>query len=209
MMNYRGEARACLQRAKVELSRPDDAGLRYAALELRGAMEALTYDRALSYMDDLSPKDRKQWRPEALMKSLCEIDPNADRAYILSVGVEPAPGERPDVIHSLGRETVFNLAAIDTCYQRISGYLHTPKPTDREPHNFATLRKDCAEVLLLVEQALASPISNMRLVKRASIVCECGENLRRHIPQGQNEVRAKCPKCTRQYVFTQADGVVR
>jgi hypothetical protein len=209
MMNYRGEARACLQRAKVELSRPDDAGLRYAALELRGAIEALTYDRALSYLVDLSSKDRKQWRPEELMKSLCEVDQNADRSYTLSVGVEPAPGERPHVMHSLGRETAFNLAEIRTHYQSISGYLHTQKPIDQESQSFETLREHCAKVSLLVEQALGSPISNMRLARRVPIACDCGETFRRHIPQGQSEVRAKCPKCTRQYVFTQADDVVR
>src|SRR5437867_1615135 len=45
--NFRHLARQSLARAKTELATNDAQRLRYAALELREAMEALTYDRAL------------------------------------------------------------------------------------------------------------------------------------------------------------------
>ncbi len=44
-MDYRSEAMAALTRGKVQLESEDLAGLRYAALELRFAMEALVPQR--------------------------------------------------------------------------------------------------------------------------------------------------------------------
>jgi hypothetical protein len=45
--DFRQRAREALRRAKNELSSTDPERMRYAALELRFAMEAVTYDRAL------------------------------------------------------------------------------------------------------------------------------------------------------------------
>lgn len=43
MSDYREEARQQLARARAELASGDDERLKYAALELREAMESLTY----------------------------------------------------------------------------------------------------------------------------------------------------------------------
>ena len=40
-INYRAEAGKCLQRAKLELGKHDDARIKYAALEIRMALEVL------------------------------------------------------------------------------------------------------------------------------------------------------------------------
>ena len=45
MTDYRNDARRELASAKDELGSADDERLKYAALELRIAMESLTYDR--------------------------------------------------------------------------------------------------------------------------------------------------------------------
>jgi hypothetical protein len=51
--DFRHMARQSLARAKAELAANDSSRFRYAALELRDAMEALTYDRALAFQDDI------------------------------------------------------------------------------------------------------------------------------------------------------------
>ena len=48
MLNYRNLARTHLKSAEDELGTNSQQRLKYAALELRMAMEALTYDRALA-----------------------------------------------------------------------------------------------------------------------------------------------------------------
>jgi len=60
-MNYRNDARNSLKRAKAELTQADDERLKYAALELRMTMEALTYDRALAYKDELAFMMRERY----------------------------------------------------------------------------------------------------------------------------------------------------
>jgi len=48
-INFRQKARESLLRAKSELNSQDIMRVYYAALELRMAIEALTYDRAQAY----------------------------------------------------------------------------------------------------------------------------------------------------------------
>lgn len=48
-MDYRNDARKYLKRCEEELMTGENERLKYAVLELRMAMEALTYDRALAY----------------------------------------------------------------------------------------------------------------------------------------------------------------
>lgn len=62
-MKYRNDAREYLQRSKNELNSSDNERLKYAVLELRMAMEALTYDRALAYKDEFPPNEYETWQP--------------------------------------------------------------------------------------------------------------------------------------------------
>lgn len=61
--NFRQSAREAIVRAKEELATGNLHRLRYAALELRDAMEALTYDRALAFKDEIPPEEYKTWQP--------------------------------------------------------------------------------------------------------------------------------------------------
>jgi hypothetical protein len=62
-MNYRHESRQALKRACAALESNDDQDLKYAALELRMAMESLTYDRAKAYKDEFPPDEYETWQP--------------------------------------------------------------------------------------------------------------------------------------------------
>ena len=44
-MNFRSIAKKAVKKAKEELASNDDERIKYAVLELRLAMEAITYDR--------------------------------------------------------------------------------------------------------------------------------------------------------------------
>ena len=83
-------ARKSLARAKTELA---SNRTRYAALELRDAMEALTYDRALAWANDLPPEEYKTWQPRKLMSALLEIDPSIGMSATLAVGIETEYGK--------------------------------------------------------------------------------------------------------------------
>lgn len=51
--------------------------LQYAALDLRMAMEAIVYDRALSFKDEFPEREYDTWQPKRIMTILIEIEPTA------------------------------------------------------------------------------------------------------------------------------------
>ena len=83
-MNYRNEARRALQRANDHLDDPGISRGRYAALELRMALESLVYERADSYREELPGRALYTWQPGKLLKMLLEIDPLADKILLIA-----------------------------------------------------------------------------------------------------------------------------
>ena len=76
MTDYRNDAKRRLVRAKNELASADDARLIYATLELRMAIESITYDRALAYKKEFPPREYETWQPKKVMAELLDIDPS-------------------------------------------------------------------------------------------------------------------------------------
>jgi hypothetical protein len=207
MIDFRNQARGYLKQAKAELTTGDDVRLRYAALDLRFAMEALTYDRARAYKDELPPSEYDTWQPRKLMVLLLEIDPNADKDSFLSVGIEEHYGVPAPVMTALGAETVLNLAVLKKHYDAIGNFLHVPtlKQAETSPPVPAKLRERCEEVAAYIEKVLASPVWNATFGNFASMQCEnCGATIRKRIPHGQEKLTAKCFECPATYTVTDA-----
>lgn len=61
--NFRHLAREALARARAELASEASSRLKFAALELRMAIESVTYERALSYKDEIPPSEYRTWQP--------------------------------------------------------------------------------------------------------------------------------------------------
>src|SRR5690348_11354513 len=127
-LDFRRAASESLIRAKAELAANDSFRLRYAALELRDAMEALTYDRAIAVKDDIPPEEYKTWQPRKLLALLVDIDPSIGQTATISIGIETEPGEPapPEKMQLLGTDFVFTLADLKTHYDAVGSYLHMP-----------------------------------------------------------------------------------
>lgn len=213
-VNYRQLARQSLERARALLEGGDPDSLRYAALELRLCMEALTYDRAQAYKKEIPPEEWGKWQPRQLMKLLLEIDPDVDRSYSLSVGEEPHPGAKPEKMHAMGTETVFGLADLKKSYDAIGSMLHMPtmqQVEQGEGPNIEKIRVRCQSAFEDLTIALASPIWNFTVGNFASCQCaNCGEMVRRRIPRRQvAQLRAKCFHCEANYnVHSRDDGSI-
>lgn len=208
MTDYRNDARRELARAKDELASADDERLKYAALELRMAMESLTYDRALAYKDQFPPVEYQAWQPRKVMAILLEIDPNADKDSSLAFGIEPALGVTPDEMQSLGTERVLNMATIKRHYDALGSYLHVPTIKQRkdsakvDPVKF---RARCDEIAAYLTDVLASPVWNATIGIFASLDCmKCGHPLRKRMPHGKAVVDATCFECGATYRVTDA-----
>lgn len=201
--DFRQEARAAVQRARALMAAGSELpSLRYAALEARLAMEALTYDRARAYGDDFPTWEIGTWQPRKLLQILLEVDPLADTGRSLSMSKKPAngPPEDNEDWFDLGTETVLNLAAIKKQYDAIGSWLHMPTIKQMEEgdgQNPERLRRRLDALLTHLETVLASTIFNVTMIGRNSkISCiRCEHRVRKAVKDNAMATTARCPGC--------------
>lgn len=206
---FRQRARQAVERAKAELASGSDERMLYAALELRMAIECITYDRAKSYEKELPPQEYDVWQPGKLMKLLLELEPLADASETLSFGLEDEPGVPAEKMNTLGLEKVFNIKDIKSSYDALGSFLHQPtlKQLGSGGHNWQKLRGRCDGLVIKLEAVLASPVFNMNFGVFTTFKCmneDCGQTVRKRLPCGQSEVSAVCFECGAEHVLTVA-----
>jgi hypothetical protein len=203
--DFRHLARQAITNAKahLEASTVDLSRLRYAALDARMAIEALTYERAQSYQQELPKTAYEAWQPRKLMQMLLDIDPMADKDSSLRIGIEEAPGQQASTMHDLGAEAVLNLSIIKRHYDALGSYLHIPTPKQMESegaHDFNRLRVRMQEIVSYIDRVLKSPIFNINFGTFTSIDCErCGNVIRWRMPHDRRAFRAVCRECLAPY----------
>jgi len=214
MSIHRSRARSALASAQSELASDEDQRLKYAALELRMAIESVTYDRALAYKSEFPPYEYETWQPKKVMSVLLEIDSTADSNSTLGFGIEPSPGQKPEVMKPLGTEVVFNLQIIKKHYDALGSYLHAPslKQTLSGPGpDYSKMRERCEEIAGVLERVLASPVFNSTFGIFSSFdCCECKVRIRRRMPRDRDSLEIDCFNCLASYTLTRTpDGQVR
>ena len=210
--NFRHEARQAVARAKSLLEgdsvKPEH--LRYAALDVRLAMEALTYERAHSYRQELPESSYDTWQPRKLMQVLLDIDPHADANSSLSVGIEETYGVPAKEMNSLGQETVLNMATLKKHYDALGSYLHMPtlkQLQDGGGPSFDKLKDRLAEITGYVDTVLRSPIFNINIGVFSTGQCvRCDADMRWRIPRDTEELEAACRECGVSYDLKVLEG---
>ena len=204
-MNYRYDAKKHLDRFDEEFDSRDNDRLKYAALELRMAIEALTYDRALAYKDEFPPSEYETWQPHKLMKVLIDIDPMAGHGSSLRIGKEEEYGVPAPVMVSLGTEKVLNMTNLRKHYSALGSYLHVQSMKQvraGKPLDFDKMRTRCKEIAVIIRGVLSSTVFNSTLGSFSKLPCvECNKLIRKRLPHGQNEVRAVCYECDASYTL--------
>ncbi|KKM92370.1 hypothetical protein LCGC14_1219120 [marine sediment metagenome] len=202
-MNYRGKSRQHLRAASKQLGTKADSDLKYAALELRMAMEALTYDRAVAFKEEFPSEEYDTWQPKKVMAVLLEIDPLTDKDSTLAFGLEEEYGIQPKEMKSLGSETVLNMCVLKKHYDALGSFLHiqTIKSTKAgKTVNHEKMRKRCEEIAVYLNKVLSSPVFNSTIGVFASIECsECSKKIRKRIPRGEDAIHVECPDCDASY----------
>lgn len=210
-VNFRRRAREALARAREELASGSDARLHYAALELRMAIECLTYERAQSYESELPPTEYDTWQPGKLMKELLEIDPDADASRTLAFGIEEVPGEPAKEMKTLGAEKIFNLAAIRKSYDALGSYLHQPtlRQLNNGGHDLIKGREKCEGIVGQLAEVLSSPIFNVNFGNFTTFQCMndgCTRTIRKRMPRGALVNIAACFDCGAEHEVTDDGG---
>lgn len=206
-MDYRNEARNALGLAKQELNSFDNHRLRYAALDLRMALESLIYERASFYKEELSGKKLSTWQPGKLLSILLDVDPSADKSGELYAGLEEEYGKPAKMMQSFGKERVLSLREIKKYYDRIGSYLHAPtleQVAQGKGASIEVIRTRCNEVVEILEQVFSSPVFNVNLKVTTSLPCEkCNTTIVRRSPVDAAEpIIARCIECSASYILT-------
>lgn len=195
--SFRIAARKALARAKTEIDSQNSERLAYAALELRMCIEAITYDRAQAYIEELPPEEYNTWQPKKLLEVLIEIDPRAAMGAKLSFCKETKDG-KPDpdgVWHDLGEQRVFGLKEIRESYNKLGNFLHYPtiKQLQSGGHNFEKIRASCVEIAAKLEHVLAATLFNANFKYLVNFECkECSGKVRKRFQPHDFKLEAIC-----------------
>jgi DNA-directed RNA polymerase subunit RPC12/RpoP len=195
--NYRHRARQHVQRAKDHLADGKSETLRYACLELRMAIEALTYERLEAYLSEVSNDVMKKWQPKQVLAELLFVDPTADSSGQLWVGREDQPGVPAKDMKFLGTDERFTVKWATKAHNTLGGFLHEPTIAQLQAgkENEATIRERAAEIVTELERVLSATLSNVNFGVFCTIPCECGFTIRRKeefVRRGENAVCASC-----------------
>lgn len=204
--DYLKLAREALERARSLLQRDEPEAATYAALELRRALEALVYENALRFTDELIGDDYLVWQPSQLLERLIEIDPVAAMDLELHMQ-DPKSGEWI----KLGRQNRVGLKALKEHYFALGSHLHAPSLAQvlaRKPPSRRSLLKLCERCAKLVERDLDASLrfGRMAMFGHTEMNCTgCESRIRRrlnalrttrnHVPGTRDFIVAKCSKC--------------
>ncbi|MGY2987220.1 hypothetical protein [Bradyrhizobium sp. USDA 4508] len=212
-IDYRNRAHRALERARAELASNDDERLPYAVLELRFAMEAITYDRAQAFRDELPYEEYRTWQPKRVVAVLAGIDPSIVKSSTIRFGLEDQSGAPSTNANTLGTECVLSAEDIKGHYDKLGSRLHIPTISQfqdgRLPDPIA-VRAQCDEVLSIVDLVLSSKVWNSTLGLFSQINCmRCDKPLRRRMPVGGTSLHVQCFDCKADYTVEQDDGEIR
>ena len=208
--DFRHEAKEALRRANVELSSGDDTRLRYAALELRMCIEALTYGRAAAYKDDFPLEEYSDWQPRRVMSALVALDPIADKGIRLQMSKHPTGSKKLQEWQDMGTERILSLVEIKKHYDALGSWLHCPTPAQRQSMKAtdkARFRARCEKIAAILEEVLASPMWNAVVRQHATFDCDrCSNPVRAFRPLGADTSAATCMNCGAGYALHGGKG---
>lgn len=207
-VGYRMIARQALQRAQTELASGDPDRLEYAALQLRKAMEAVTYHRVQLYKGEIPPAVYRRWQPRDYVRYMAEIDWMASyKSWKVSFKPEHKSGQPENAWIELGMETLLTIKDLQKHYDALGNFLHIPTPyqieNDKTP-NQNRVKEHCQHCIEILERVLKSPISNAHIKISSENKCiRCGlPIIRRFELNSTKTVEARCIGCGAQYIVT-------
>lgn len=122
-----GNRRQHLRRAQELLQTGQSENLKYAALELRLCLEAMTYDKLRSFEKYLSKSIlERNWQPPQLLKAMTQLDGNADQSVSLYMGPPYVEGVKPkdDEYQLVGEHKAFGHRWLSKNYNKLGSLLH-------------------------------------------------------------------------------------
>ena len=196
----------CLARAKNLLASGDAASLRYAALELRFCMEAVTYEKLRAYSSRLPADMLSRWQPPQAVAALQALEDEADQEYTVAFGLRR--GDTTGPLQVIGEHRAFATAWLHKHYNKLGSVLHVPNENDPgrgpEPMDPQVLREYLEGVAAECERVVESSITST-LAPVVEFECQlCGRKAVANSEAAKRRARASCldPGCGAEHVVT-------
>jgi hypothetical protein len=199
-----------LDAARALLAEPT-GNLRYAALELRFAIESIVYEKLRLYAARVPAAVLDKWQPPQAMRALVQFEPNAAREKVIRLGRQPALGAPPTEWFTLGEHRTFTIQWLNKSYNQLGSFLHEPAPSrersTQDTGNETKMRVALESILTEVERVAGSTIDGTlaSVVTFQCMVCDrptiCNEAAARETR------RAVCldPACAAEHNVAVAD----
>jgi DNA-directed RNA polymerase subunit RPC12/RpoP len=167
-----------------------EASLRYAALEIRMAIELLFYKLIPSYRDELPDEVLKQWQPKKIIDALIDCDPYVEQNSSLTMAVElPNGGHGPAI--RVGSYKAVNRKLLRRYYHKIGSYLHAAMV---EGHRDLTKMQSFLDAAATrVEEYCRETTVISNFGKFHTLNCVCGRKIKRNDQAVQLKPYVRCP----------------
>jgi predicted RNA-binding Zn-ribbon protein involved in translation (DUF1610 family) len=206
-LNIRHAARECVSRARGLIARGDESSVRYACLELRLAIEYITYDQLEVYMKEVPDDAVKKWTPKQVISELLEVDPQADKSVAVAIGLEHTYGVAPppEEMQPLGEDRRFSLNWANKNHNALGNFLHAPTIYQIESGVIpaaASIIQKATQVADECEKILSSPVFHVNFGQFFELKCiDCGTPIKRRVGSFTKEEGLVCPnsKCRATY----------
>lgn len=197
--------RECFERAKQLISDSRSESLRYAALELRCCMEAITYEKLASSSSRIPQSVLNKWQPPQAIKALSEFEPDTDKGFVIAIGIEDEPGKRSKNMHFLGEHKTFKGKWLKKHYNKLGNLLHFPsieQQKQKKNNDDEEIRKYLQEVLSHIEDILKGNISGGWIGQTYTFKCQCCNEpiiVTEYKVENSNEAVCLNPHCNAEY----------
>jgi hypothetical protein len=191
-----------MARAQSLLAESTPESLRYAALELRLCIEALTYEKLRAFSSMVPEEVLKTWQPPQAVKALLEFEPRADRTFVLYAGREEEYGKPAKDMKFVGKHSSLRLGWLRKHYNKLGGLLHAPAVGDTQPRDVAALKDYLNEVVADLKEPLESTITGGAFREVYNFTCsECGKPVICNAETVHEKSKAVClsPQCKAEY----------
>jgi hypothetical protein len=198
-----GALRDPLLRARELLARSTPEDVRYAALELRLCLEAMTYEKLRSFAEYLPPSFlERTWQPPQLLKAMKQLDPIADQSVTLHMGPPVVAGVIPkdEQFQLIGEHRAFGQAWLRKQYNKLGALLHLQPsgPDTTGPEQ----RDSLIAIANEIEKAQGGAILGLWCGRTVRFQCDfCGEEpaVSEHFAREQRSAICTNPTCEAEY----------
>lgn len=197
-LDHRQSAREHCEKARALLA----TEARYACLELRMAVEALTYSSLRTYISEVSNSAMQEWTPKRVLDELLAVNPTVDQSRTIAVRRQSENGVPSHEARLLGEDRRFSVKWANRAHNALSSFLHEPTLAQLEKgigDVDAAARKKAEEVLSELDAVLASRIWNVDFSESYTFKCECGFTVKRRLEVIESGELIACASCGLRY----------